>query len=117
MQATLDYAVDRDKKPLAEGGGGVIRICHFLNFGVGVKMLRSGTSQCVVKEVKNIAQAVFTQEVALMWYFRNTPTIIEMYGFNSQTMIILLPLFTMGSLQSLIKNAADLPEWTMDIVV
>lgn len=83
VEATLDFVIDLGQKPLAEGGGGIIRVGKFLNFGIGAKLLREGVTLCVVKEVKNIAQAVFDQEVALMWYFRNTPTIIEMFGYNS----------------------------------
>lgn len=76
-------------------------------------MVRDGVTVCVVKEVKQTANAVFRQEVALMHYLRSTATIVELYGYNEQEMTILLPFFALGSLQSLIKNAAD---WSMEIV-
>lgn len=82
VQNSLDYAVDKSQKPLASGGGGTIYLGKFLNYGVGQKMIREGVTVCVVKEVKQTAIAVFKQEVALMHYFRSTPTIIELYGYN-----------------------------------
>lgn len=117
VEATVDFQVDAKRKPLASGGGGTIYLGKFLNYGVGAKMFRDGVNECVVKEVKNIAISVFIQEVALMYYFRNTPSIIQLYGYNLQNTVILLPYFKLGSLQGLIKNVTGVPQWTMEIVV
>lgn len=95
----------------------MIRVGKFLKYGVGAKMIRSGVHVCVVKEVKNIGHAVFNQEVALMWYFRDTPTIIELYGYNALTLTILLPFYELGSLQDLIKNDVYAATWSMEIVL
>lgn len=35
VENTLDYNVDYSVKPLAAGGGGVIRVGDFLSYGVG----------------------------------------------------------------------------------
>lgn len=52
-----------------------------------------------------------------MYYFRGTRSIIELYGYNLQQMVILLPFYKLGSLQSLIKNVTEVPRWSMKMVV
>lgn len=71
----------------------------------------------MVKEIKATDIAIFMQEVSLLYYFRNTETIIELYGFNMLYLTILLPYFPMGSLQSVIKNVEGVPDWSMQIVL
>lgn len=93
-----DDEVDKSKKPLASGGGGTIYVGQFLNYGIGARRIREGVKVCVVKQVKQTEAAVFYQEVASMYYFRNTPRIIELYGYNGESMTVLLPFYERGSL-------------------
>lgn len=71
----------------------------------------------MVKTVKGTSQAVFKQEVGLMFYFRNEPCIIKLLAFNLSEMQIVMPYFELGPLSSVLTSAETELAWNFDVVL
>lgn len=113
--AGMDFTIDVARPPIASGGGGTVVYAKFLNFGIGAKYVRSGNVDFALKEVKDIGVNVFNQEVALMHYFKDQPSIIKLLAYNSSEMHIAMPLFELGPLSRVLADTSV--NWTFDVVL
>lgn len=122
MEFNSEYCIDQLEPTIAEGGGGVILKGHFLDWKLGGQMLRDGIRDCVVKQVKAtktaaVSHAALLQEIALLYYLRGNDSIIRLLGFNMKDMVIVMPFFPMGSLNSVIVNDTKYPLWSFDTIL
>lgn len=55
----LDFVTDTMSRPIAEGGGGIVRHAIFQNYNIGIQYLGTPLEKCVVKEIKGTLATVF----------------------------------------------------------
>lgn len=71
VDENMEFRIEYNEPVIAEGGGGIIRRGHALDWKHGAKLIKQGYTQCAVKQVKDTILSVFIQEVALMYYLRD----------------------------------------------
>lgn len=113
----IDFKTDATRPAIAEGGGGVIRHCQFQNYGIGAAHVKADRANAVVKTVKGTSQAVFKQEVGLMFYFRDEPCIIKLLAFNLSEMQIVMSYFELGPMSSVLTSAETELTWNFGVVL
>lgn len=111
----IDFRTDNKRAPIASGGGGVIRYATWCDYGLGSFYISKNEPEFAIKQVKQTARAVFNQEVALLWSFRNSENIISLLAFNSSDMLIAMPLFKLGPLSRVLQDV-DI-DWSMVIAL
>eukprot|EP00158_Paraphelidium_tribonemae_P004945 Partr_v1_DN27069_c1_g1_i1_m29040 putative protein kinase kinase kinase len=113
----LEVRMDQDfvlTGPLGKGGNATV----FLGDIVSDEMMKNArSSSCAVKLLKaddgnaEKLQAVFLQEVSLMWLFNDNPYFVKLYGFSFEPLAIVMQVYSC-SLNKWIFSKDDETEWT-----
>lgn len=113
----IDFVV---KQELARGGGGSVHLAD----PISAEMKERSQNQCVsVKVVFDSPDPIqsmqinksFEQEVATMYFFRDSPYFAKMLGYTAKPKMIVMKYYPMGSLDRLI-HAREV-KWTRQLLM